>query len=127
VRPVGGHAVYIDARRFAPHIPPDQFPGQALVAALYRDYGIRAVEVGALMFGHADPHTGETVLPRLDLVRLAVPRRVYTSEQMRYVGQSVIEIFRGRERLRGLRITYEAPVLRHFTARLEPIEPVAAR
>ena len=126
VRPVGGHAVYIDSRHFSPHIPPDQFPGQALVAALYRDYGIRAVEVGALMFGHADPITGETVLPRLDLVRLAIPRRVYTSEQIRYVGQSVIEIFRGRERLRGLRITYEAPVLRHFTARLEPVEPVAA-
>jgi len=127
VRPVGGHAVYIDARRFAPHIPHDQFPGQALVAALYRDYGIRAVEVGALMFGHVDPATGETVLPRLDLVRLAIPRRVYTSEQMRYVGQSVIETFRGRERLRGLRITYEAPVLRHFTARLESIEPVPSR
>jgi tryptophanase len=127
VRPVGGHAVYIDSRKFAPHIPHDQFPGQALVAALYRDYGIRAVEVGALMFGHPDPATGEPVLPRLDLVRLAIPRRVYTSEQMRYVGQSVIEIYRGRERLRGLRITYEAPVLRHFTARLAPIEPVPAR
>ncbi|HEY6572303.1 MAG TPA: tyrosine phenol-lyase, partial [Candidatus Eisenbacteria bacterium] len=96
-------------------------------AALYRDYGIRGVEVGALMFGHADPATGEPVLPRLDLVRLAIPRRVYTSEQIRYVGQSVIEVFRGRERLRGLRITYEAPVLRHFTARLEPVEPVPAR
>ena len=127
VRPVGGHAVYIDSRKFAPHIPPDQFPGQALVATLYRDYGIRAVEVGALMFGHADPTTGEPVLPRLDLVRLAIPRRVYTSEQIRYVGQSVVEIFRGRERLRGLRIIYEAPVLRHFTARLESIEPVAVR
>ncbi|MGE5176762.1 MAG: tryptophanase [Hyphomicrobiales bacterium] len=126
VRPVGGHAVYIDARGFAPHIPPDQFPGQSLVVALYRDYGIRAVEVGALMFGHADPKTGKSVLPRLDLVRLAVPRRVYTSEQMRYVAQSVIEIHRSREALRGLRIVYEAPVLRHFTARLAEIEPTSA-
>ncbi|HEX7077653.1 MAG TPA: tryptophanase [Candidatus Eisenbacteria bacterium] len=126
VRPVGGHAVYIDARGFAPHIPPDQFPGQALVAALYRDYGVRAVEVGTLMFGHADPKTGKPVIPRLDLVRLAVPRRVYTSEQMRYVAQSVIEIHRRRETLRGLRIVYEAPVLRHFTARLAEIEPSSA-
>jgi tryptophanase len=121
VRPVGGHAVYIDAKRFLPHVPPERFPGQALVVELYREYGIRGVEVGSLMFGHKDPATGRDVFPRLDLVRLAVPRRVYTYEQMRYVAQSVIAIHRRRASLRGLRLVYEAPVLRHFTARLEEI------
>jgi tyrosine phenol-lyase len=121
VKPVGGHAVYIDARRFLPHLPQSQYPGQALVVALYREYGIRAVEVGSLMFGHRDPAGGAMVFPTLDLVRLAIPRRVYTLEQMRYVGRSVIELHQGRDRLKGLRITYEAPTLRHFTARLEEL------
>lgn len=120
VTPVGGHAVYIDAKRFLPGIPQSQFPGQALVVALYRDYGIRGVEVGSLMFAQADA-TGAMTYPRLELVRLAVPRRVYTTEHMRYVAESVIELHRDRTRLKGLRLTYEAPVLRHFTARLEEI------
>lgn len=130
VKPVGGHAVYIDAKRFLPDVPQSQFPGQALVVALYREYGIRSVEVGSLMFGHRDEATGEMVYPRLELVRLAVPRRVYTTEHMRYVAESVIQLHRERDRLRGLRITHEAPVLRHFTARLEEIvatEAPAAR
>jgi tryptophanase len=126
VRPVGGHAVYLDARRFLPHVPQSQYPGQSLVVALYRDFGIRAVEVGSLMFGHADPATGREVYPRLDLVRLAVPRRVYTTEHIRYVADSVIQVHRRRESLRGMRITYQAPVLRHFTARLEELEPAPA-
>ena len=121
VRPVGGHAVYIDARRFLPNIPQSEYPGQSLVVALYLECGIRAVEVGSLMFGHRDARSGEMVFPALDLVRLAVPRRVYTTEHMRYVAESVIDLFRQRDRLRGLRITYEAPTLRHFTARLEEI------
>jgi tyrosine phenol-lyase len=121
VKPVGGHAVYLDAKRFLPQIPQAQYPGQALVVALYREFGIRAVEVGSLMFGHRDPKTGEAVYPRLELVRLAVPRRVYTTEHIRYVAESVIQLYRRRESLRGLRITYEAPVLRHFTARLEEL------
>jgi tryptophanase len=129
VQPVGGHAVYIDAKRFFPHLRPSGFPGQRLVIELYRDYGIRTVEVGTLMFGHKDRQTGEDIFPQLDLVRLAVPRRVYTFEQMRYVAQSVIEIFERRDRYTGLRLTYEAPVLRHFTARLAEMEsePAAAR
>ena len=126
VKPVGGHAVYIDAKRFLPNIPQSQFPGQALVVALYREYGIRAVEVGSLMFAQPDEKTGEMVYPKLELVRLAVPRRVYTTEHMRYVAESVIELFRDREKLRGLRVTYEAPVLRHFTARLEELAPEPA-
>jgi tryptophanase len=97
-----------------------------LVAALYRDFGIRAVEVGSLMFGHKDPRTGADVYPKIDLVRLAVPRRVYTYEHMRYVAQSVIQIHRRRDSLRGLKLTYEAPVLRHFTARLAEVEPERA-
>jgi len=127
VRPVGGHAVYLDARRFLPQVPQSQFPGQALVVALYREFGIRAVEVGSLMFGHKDA-AGRDVFPQLDLVRLAIPRRVYTTEHMRYVADSVIQLHRERERFRGLRLTYEAPVLRHFTARLEEIAdlPVAS-
>ena len=128
VKPVGGHAVYIDARRFIDHLPQSEYPGQSLVVELYREYGIRAVEVGSLMFGHRDARSGEMVYPQLDLVRLAVPRRVYTTEHMRYVAASVIDLYRNRQRLKGLRITYEAPTLRHFTARLEEIKdaPVAA-
>ena len=96
------------------------------MVALYREFGIRAVEVGSLMFGHRDPATGEMVYPALELVRLAIPRRVYTTEHMRYVAESVIQLHRKRDRLRGLRITHEAPVLRHFTARLEELgEPTA--
>jgi tryptophanase len=125
VKPPGGHAIYVDARAFLPHVPQSQFPGQALVVALYREYGIRAVEIGSLMFGHRDPRTGEAVYPKLDLVRLAVPRRVYTNEHLRYVAEAVIALYRDRERLRGLRLTWEAPTLRHFTARLEEVGAAA--
>jgi len=127
VKPVGGHAVYIDAKRFLPHVPQSEYPGQSLVVELYREFGIRAVEVGSLMFGHRDP-SGAMVFPALDLVRLAIPRRVYTTEHMRYVAESVIALHRRRESFGGLRITYEAPTLRHFTARLEEIRtaPVGA-
>ncbi len=125
VRPPGGHAIYVDARAFLPHIPPSQFPGQALAVALYREAGIRTVEIGSLMFGHRDPRTGETVHPKLELVRLAVPRRVYTNEHMRYVAEAVISLYRERDRLRGLRVTWESPTLRHFTARLEEVGAAA--
>ncbi len=122
VKPVGGHAVYIDAKRFLPHIPQAQFPGQALVVALYREYGIRAVEIGSLMFAKKDPETGQELYPDLELVRLAIPRRVYTTMHMNYVAESIIELYRRRDKIRGLRIVYEAPMLRHFTARLEEIQ-----
>src|SRR6516165_475784 len=122
VEPPGGHAIYIDAAAFCPHIPPAQFPGQALVCALYRHAGIRAVEIGSVMFGRVDPDTGESSHPPMELVRLAIPRRVYTQSHIDYVVEATIEIFRQREQLRGLRITAEPEALRHFTAQFEEVE-----
>ena len=113
VQPPGGHAIYLDARVFLPHIPPHQFPGVALACELYLEGGIRAVEIGSLMFGKA---------ATMDLVRLAIPRRVYTQSHIDYVIEVILEVWRQREHIRGLRLTYEAPFLRHFTARLEPVE-----
>jgi len=117
--PYGGHAIYLNARRFLPHIPQAEFPAQALTVALYREAGIRAVEIGTLMFGREGENGPE--FPALEMVRLAVPRRVYTSAQIQYVAEAVARIHANRERIRGLRLTYEAPVLRHFTARLEEV------
>ncbi|RMG37949.1 MAG: tryptophanase [Methanobacteriota archaeon] len=122
VKPPGGHAIYLNARKFLPHIPQSQFPAQALTVALYREAGIRAVEIGSLMFGHKDPETGADVYPELELVRLAIPRRVYTTMHMVYVAESIAKLYENREQIRGLRLVYEAPVLRHFTARLEEVE-----
>jgi tryptophanase len=121
VKPVGGHAVYLNAKEFLPHIPQEQFPGQALTVALYREAGIRAVEIGSLMFAHKDEETGETHYPELELVRLAVPRRVYTSMHMNYVAKSIVEVYRQRDQIKGLRIVEEPPFLRHFSARLEEV------
>jgi tyrosine phenol-lyase len=121
VLPVGGHAVFIDAANFCPHIPPEQFPGVALTVALYREAGIRGVEIGSLMFEETDKVTGKAIHPPLELVRLAVPRRVYTMSHMQYVADSILKIFAQRKSLRGLKLTYEAPMLRHFTARMEEV------
>jgi len=118
VQPPGGHAVYLDARAFLPHIPPQQFPGVALAAELYLEGGIRSVEIGTLMFGAA---------AKMDLVRLAIPRRVYTQSHMDYVVEVILDVWRNRERIQGLRLDYEAPFLRHFTAHLEPLQAVLAR
>jgi len=112
VQPPGGHAIYLDARAFLPHIPPASFPGVALGGALYLEGGIRSVEIGTLMFG---PHA------TMDLVRLAIPRRVYTQSHIDYVVEVILEVWKRRDEIRGLRLTYEAPFLRHFTARLEPV------
>ena len=117
LKPVGGHAVYLNAKEFLPHLPQPAFPGQALAVALYRDFGIRGVEIGTLMFGKKDPLTGRTIHPELEMVRLAVPRRVYTNMQITYVAESITELYRRRELIHGLRLIYEAPTLRHFTAR----------
>lgn len=121
LKPIGGHAVYVNAKEFLPHIPSDQFPGQALVVAFYREAGIRAVEIGSLMFAQPDPETGKMVYPELELVRLAIPRRVYTTMHINYVAESISRIYETREQIKGLKLTYEAPFLRHFTARLEEL------
>ena len=119
VEPPGGHAVYLDVRRFLPHIPQAQLPGQALVAHLYLEGGIRAVEIGSVMFAHQDEATGEWVYPELELVRLAIPRRVYTQTHLDYVADAIIELYGKREQIRGMRYTYQPPFLRHFTGRFE--------
>ena len=121
VQPPGGHAVYIDAAAFLPHIPRAALPGQALVCELYREAGIRAVEIGTLMFGRHVPETGEEIPGPMELVRLAIPRRVYTQSHVDYVVEAILEIWRRRDAVRGLRIVEQAPVLRHFTARLAPV------
>ncbi|MBD3411048.1 MAG: tryptophanase [Ignavibacteriales bacterium] len=116
IEPPGGHAIYIDAKRFAPHIPVEEFPGQAVVAALYLEGGVRGVEIGGVMFGKNDAG-GNYVPPPMELVRLAIPRRVYTQSHIDYVVEVVLETFAKREALRGYEIVEEAPMLRHFTAR----------
>lgn len=116
VQPPGGHAIYIDARAFLPHVPPIQFPGVALAAELYLEGGIRSVEIGTLMFGKRDEN-GVEQPGALDLLRLAIPRRVYTQSHIDYVVEVILEVWRRREQIRGLELTYQAPFLRHFTAR----------
>jgi tryptophanase len=117
VKPTGGHAVYLDARRFLPDVPPERFPAQALVVALYRTGAVRGVEIGSVMFGGENPETGEPLFAPMELVRLAVPRRVYTNSHLKYVVEVLEEVRDHRDRVRGLEITYQAKVLRHFTAR----------
>jgi tyrosine phenol-lyase len=121
VQPPGGHAIYIDAAHFLPHVPPVQLPGQALVAELYLAGGIRAVEIGTVMFGRPDAETGEELTAPTELVRLAIPRRVYTQSHIDYVVEIICDVWQERERLRGYRFTYQAPTLRHFTARFEAL------
>ena len=112
VEPPGGHAIYLDARAFLSHVPQNQFPGVALAAELYLEGGIRSVEIGTLMFADA---------AKMDLVRLAIPRRVYTQSHIDYVVEIILRVWERRRQIKGMRITYEAPFLRHFTAHLEPM------
>ena len=121
LKPIGGHAVYLNAKEFLPHVRREEYPGQSLVVALYREYGIRGVEIGTVMFGKKDTTTGRTTYPELEMVRLAIPRRVYTNMQITYVAESIIDLYRHRDLIRGLTLTYEAPVLRHFTARFQEV------
>jgi len=118
VHPAGGHAIFIDAGQMLGHIPPSDYPGQTLTVALYREGGIRAVEIGGLMFAHEDPETGEEVRPPLELVRLAIPRRVYTNGHLEYVARVCGRINEYKDKLRGFEIVYQSKYLRHFTARL---------
>jgi tryptophanase len=119
VLPVGGHAVYLDARALLPHVPPLEYPGQALAVALYREGGIRGCEIGTVMFGRR-PDGSEQPAP-MDLVRLAIPRRTYTQSHIDYVIEVCEHVARGAAEMRGLRIAEEPPALRHFTARFEPL------
>jgi tryptophanase len=122
MQPAGGHAVYLDAKAFLSHIPVDQYPGQALAGALYIQGGIRSVEIGSLMFGKYD-EGGKLIPAALELVRLAIPRRVYTQSHIDYVAEVIIEVFNNRNEIQGLAITEEPATLRHFTARLKPNIP----
>ena len=122
MQPPGGHAIYIDAEAMLPHIPPLEFPGQVLSVELYLEAGIRAVEIGSVMFGRRNPETGEEQPADRELVRLAIPRRVYTQSHIDYVVESIIAVYARRENLGGLRMTYQAPFLRHFTATFEPLK-----
>ena len=121
IEPPGGHAIYIDAKRFLPNIPSEQFPGQSIVCELYIEGGIRAVEIGSVMFGKYD-EKGKLMPPPMELVRLAIPRRVYTQSHIDYVIEIIIEAFKNRDQMKGYKIIYEAPMLRHFTARFEKLK-----
>lgn len=121
LQPAGGHAVYLVANEFLPNIPLDHYPGQALVGALYLEGGIRSVEIGSLMFGKYDAD-GKLIPAQLELVRLAIPRRVYTQSHIDYVAEVIIDVFNSRDTIRGLKITEEAETLRHFTVKLQPVE-----
>ncbi|HNA97255.1 MAG TPA: tryptophanase [Chitinophagaceae bacterium] len=121
MQPAGGHAVYLDAKAFLPHIPVHQYPGQALACALYTEGGIRSVEIGSLMFGKYD-NNNQLIPAALELVRLAIPRRAYTQSHIDYVAEVITEVFEKRNHIGGLEIIEETPLLRHFTAKLKPVK-----
>ncbi len=121
VQPPGGHAIYIDAAAFLPHVPPLQLPGAALTAELYVEGGVRGVEIGTVMFGRHNAETGEETTAAAELVRLAVPRRVYTQSHIDYVVEIIVDVYRRRAAIGGFRFTKQAAVLRHFTAHFEPL------
>ena len=122
VQPPGGHAVYIDAAAFFPQIPPLELPGEALAVELYREAGIRAVEIGTVMFGRHDPVSGVETAAPMELVRLAIPRRAYTQSHIDYVVEAILNVWQRRADVRGYRFTEQAPFLRHFTARFQPLK-----
>ncbi|MGM0738538.1 MAG: tryptophanase, partial [Bacteroidota bacterium] len=120
VRPVGSHGVFLDARKILPHISQDAFPAQTLAAALYLDSGVRSMERGVVSAGR-NPETGDHNYPKLELVRLTIPRRVYTQAHMDVVAESVAEVYENRKKINGLKMVYEPKYLRFFQARFEPI------
>ncbi|EQD51455.1 Aromatic amino acid beta-eliminating lyase/threonine aldolase domain protein, partial [mine drainage metagenome] len=120
VRPIGGHAVYLDAKAFYPHLDQEQFPAQALTASLYEDSGVRAMERGIVSAGR-DKETGKNHRPALELVRLTIPRRVYTQAHMDLTAESVIEVYDKRLTARGLKLVHEPRYLRFFQARFAPL------
>jgi tyrosine phenol-lyase len=120
VRPAGGHAIFIDARRFLPHIDQDEFPAQRLAAEIYLETGVRSMERGNVSKDR-NPETGENYRPKLELVRLTIPRRVYTNDHMRAVADGIIRLYQRRDEITGLRFVYEPKQLRFFQARFEPV------
>jgi len=118
VRPVGGHGVYVDGRRFFPHIPQNQFPSQRLVCALYEEAGVRAVELGACAFGTKDRETGRDIWPKIEVMRIAVSRRVYTNSHLDVIAEALGDIYQNRSKYKGMELIHEGPIvsLRHFTA-----------
>jgi len=121
VNPVGGHAVFINGKKFFPQIPQEQFPSQTLAVELYIESGVRGVELGTSCFGEIDQKTGKLILPKLDLLRLTIPRRVYTNNHMDYVADSVINIYQRRKKVKGLKRVYAPPLLGHFLAKFKRI------
>ena len=121
VRPAGGHAVFVDGRAMLDHIPPEQLPAQSLSCALYEHGGIRSVEIGTVMFGKTDPISGKELPNSMDLVRLAIPRRVYTQSHMDFVLEVFKDLNDNKKKIHGLTFTYQAPFLRHFTAKFRPV------
>jgi tryptophanase len=121
IQPPGGHAVYVDAGAFLPHIGRDEYPGQSLAVELYLEGGVRSVELGSVAFARRDESSGEMIYPLMELVRLALPRRTYTQAHLDFVAETMGRIAARRESLRGYRITYQPRLMRHFTARFEPL------
>jgi len=121
IEPPGGHAIYIYAKRFLPDVPSEQFPGQSITCELYIEGGIRAVEIGSVMFGKYDKD-GKLIPPPMELVRMAIPRRVYTQSHIDYLIEVILEVYKNRKSLKGYEITYQAPMLRHFTAQFAPVK-----
>jgi tyrosine phenol-lyase len=120
VKPIGGHAVFLNALKFLPHLLRDQWPSQTLSAAIYEDSGVRTMERGAVSKGR-DKDTGDNIFPALELVRLTIPRRVYTNTHMEYTAESVIRLYQKRDTIPGLKMIYEPKYLRFFQARFEQI------
>ncbi len=121
LQPTGGHAVYLDAKRFLPHVAPQYFPGQSIAVEIYKESGVRVCEIGSVMFGHNDEN-GNFVPGMMELVRLAIPRRVYTKSHMEYIAEAVINVYNRRDTLKGMKITWEPPILRHFTCHFEYVD-----
>ncbi len=121
IQPAGGHAVYLDAAHVFPHIPQSEFPGQALAVELYREGAIRGVEIGSVMFAYPDPDSGKMIYPKLELLRLAIPRRTYTQSHLDYVADCAVRIKSRANQIKGYKFTYAPELLRHFTARFEPL------